>query len=71
MLFLQVLQIIVAILLIVSILLQAQGAGLSTAFGGGGEVFRSRQRLEKFLVIITIMLAIILGIVSLILLKLA
>ena len=66
---LQIIQIIVAILLIVSILLQAQGTGLSTAFGGGGEVFRSRQRMEKVLVAGTIILSSALAIISLILLR--
>ena len=65
---LSILQIIIAVLLIVSILLQAQGSGLSTAFGGGGEVFRSKRNAEKVLVIATIFLAIVLGVLSLILL---
>jgi len=65
---LTILQIIVTVLLIVSILLQAQGSGLSTAFGGAGEVFRSKRNLEKSLVIATIALASILGILSLALL---
>ncbi len=66
---LQILQIIVAILLIVSILLQAQGSGIGTAFGGGGEVFRSRQRMEKVLVAGTILFATALAIISIILLR--
>jgi protein translocase SecG subunit len=65
---LTILQIVVAALLIASILLQAQGTGLSTAFGGGGEVFRSKRNAEKFLVILTIFLAAVLAILSLILL---
>lgn len=67
---LQIVQIIVALLLVISILLQSQGAGLSTAFGGGGEMYRSKQGMEKFLVIATVLLAIILATLSLILLKL-
>lgn len=63
-----ILQIIIAALLIVSILLQSQGSGLSTAFGGGGEAFRSKRNTEKFLVVATIVLAAILAVLSLILL---
>jgi len=65
---LTILQIIIAIFLITSILLQSQGSGLSTAFGGGGEVFRSKRNAEKALVIATIVLAIVLGVLSLALL---
>lgn len=50
------LQIFVAVLLIVAILLQSQGGGLSPVFGGGGEMYRSRQNIEKFLVGATIIL---------------
>jgi len=66
---LQITQLIVALLLIISILLQAQGSGLSTAFGGGGEMFRSKQSMEKVLVAATVILAIALAVLSLILLK--
>lgn len=50
------LQIFVAVLLIVAILLQSQGGGLSPVFGGGGEMYRSKQNIEKFLVGATIVL---------------
>lgn len=65
---LAILQIIVALFLIVAILLQAKGGGLSPAFGGGGEMYRSRQNIEKLLVILTVVLSICLGGLSLILL---
>ena len=65
---LSVLQIIIAVFLITAILLQSQGSGLSGAFGGGGEVFRSKRNAEKALVIATIVLAIVLGVLSLALL---
>lgn len=61
-------QIIVSILLIVVILLQMQGSGLSTAFGGSGEFYRSRQSLERLLIWATIILVILFGTLSLILL---
>lgn len=64
-----VLQIIVAVSLIVVILLQAQGSGLSSAFGGGGgEFYRSKQSLEKMLIYATIILSVLFGVISIILL---
>lgn len=65
---LDILQIIVAVLLIGSILLQAQGGGLSPAFGGGGEMYRSKRNVEKFLSIATAVLAGLLALLSLALL---
>lgn len=63
-----VLQIIVAVLLVVTILLQARGTGLSTAFGGGGEFYQSRRSIERILVFSTIILTIIFGVLSIVLL---
>jgi protein translocase SecG subunit len=63
-----VLQIIVAVLLIGAILLQAPEGGLSTVFGGGGEMYRSRRHVEKFLVYATIGLSALLVILSIVLL---
>ncbi len=60
--------IIVAVLLIGSILLQAQEGGLSPAFGGGGEMYRSKRNIEKFLIFATIILTTLLAVISLILL---
>lgn len=50
-------QIVVSILLIVVILLQAKGSGLSTVFGGEGGFYRSRRGVEKMFVYFTIILA--------------
>ncbi len=61
-------QIIVAVLLIASILLQAPEEGLSPVFGGGGEMYRSKRNVEKFLVTATIVLAVLLVILSIALL---
>ncbi|OGN16619.1 MAG: preprotein translocase subunit SecG [Candidatus Yanofskybacteria bacterium RIFCSPHIGHO2_02_FULL_46_19] len=49
-------QIVVSILLIVAILLQQKGGGLGAAFGGDGQVYRSRRGIEKSLFIATIIL---------------
>lgn len=61
---LTVTQVIVAVLLIASILLQAPEEGLSPVFGGGGEMYRSKRNIEKFLVYTTIALAVLLVILS-------
>jgi protein translocase SecG subunit len=61
-------QIVVSVFLIISILLQAPEGGLSPVFGGGGEMYRSRRHVEKFLVTATIILSAILVILSVVLL---
>jgi preprotein translocase subunit SecG len=50
-------QIIIAILLIASILIQAKGAGLGEAWGGSSEFFSSRRGVEKYIFTATIVLA--------------
>lgn len=62
-------QIVVCAVLIVSILLQNRAEGLGKMFGGGGEVFRTKRGLEKFLYYFTIFLIVILIILSLAILK--
>lgn len=66
--FLSVVAIIVAIALIGVIMLQMQGTGLSSSFGGGGEFYRSKQSIDKLLIWITIILTILFGVLSIILL---
>lgn len=63
-----VIQLIIGILLIGAIVLQMQGSGLSTAFGGSGEFYRSKRSVEKLLFIATFVLAALFGIISIILL---
>ena len=53
------LQIAIAILLMIAILLQHRGTSLGGAFGGEGNVYRSRRGAEKFLFYATIVLAVI------------
>lgn len=62
---LNTLQIIVAVLLVIAILLQASEGGVSPAFGGGGEMYRSKRNVEKFLFVGTIILSILLAVISL------
>jgi protein translocase SecG subunit len=66
--FLNIAAIVIAILLIGVIMLQMQGAGLSSSFGGGGEFYRSKQSIDKLLVWMTVILTIIFGILSIVLL---
>jgi len=66
--FLNILEIVVAVLLIIVILLQMQGQGLSSSFGGGGEFYRSKQSLDKLLIFATVILSTLFGIFSIILL---
>jgi preprotein translocase subunit SecG len=57
--FLTIFQIAVSLLLILTILLQEKGVGLSAAFGGGGEFYRSRRGLDKILFVATVVLALL------------
>ena len=50
-------QIIVSLLLIIGILMQQRGGGLSTVFGGDESVYRTRRGVEKIVFIATIVLA--------------
>ena len=56
---LDIVQIILAVLLIRSILLQARGTGLGAGFGGEGTVFRTKRGVEKKLHNTTIVIAIL------------
>lgn len=58
-LILNIVQIILSILLIVAILLQQRGGGLSPVFGGEGGAYRTRRGLERGLFISTIVLAVL------------
>ncbi|HEY1388001.1 MAG TPA: preprotein translocase subunit SecG [Ktedonobacterales bacterium] len=60
----QIVQIILGVALVVSILLQARGAGLGSVFGGTGTVFKTRRGIDKLLFRFTIGLAIAFCLVS-------
>lgn len=47
-------QVISAILIIVSVLLQQKGTGLSGVFGGGSSYYQTRRGAEKFVFYVTI-----------------
>lgn len=55
---LNIIEIVLAVLLITGILLQARGSGLGAAFGGNGNVYRTRRGIEKRLHIGTVIIAI-------------
>ena len=54
---LNIVQIVIAGLLCVTILLQQRGAGLSSAFGGEGGVYFKKRGAEKIIFIASIVLA--------------
>lgn len=62
---LPVIQIIISILLVIAILLQAKGTGLGSAWGGGGELYRSKRGVEKILLYVTTFLIFLFLITSL------
>lgn len=53
----QVIQIIAAVILVISILLQHRGTGIGGAFGGEDLSYRSRRGVEKLLFRTTILCA--------------
>ena len=66
-----IIQIILSILLVISVILQVRGVGLSPTFGGlnsGGETFRQRRGLEKFLLYATVVLITLIAVSSIALL---
>ena len=58
-------QILVSIALMLAVLLQARGAGLSGTFGGDSAVYRSRRGIEKRLFQFTVILSVLFVIFSL------
>ncbi len=56
---LNIVQIVLATLLVASILLQARGTGLGAAFGGEGNIYRTKRGVERILFYSTIVLAVI------------
>jgi len=54
---LDVIQVILAIILIIVVLLQNQGAGLGATFGGEGNIYRTKRGPEKLLFTGTIVIS--------------
>ncbi|TME29518.1 MAG: preprotein translocase subunit SecG [Chloroflexi bacterium] len=63
---LQISQIVIAIAVATSILLQARGTGLSSTFGGESTAYRSRRGLERTLFRLTIVLIVVFVAISLV-----
>ena len=64
--YLKISQIVIAILLIIVILLQNRGAGISGLFGGAGNVYMEKRGIEKSLFTATIILTILFFAIALI-----
>ena len=58
-LFLNIFQIVISVLLIITVLLQEKGVGLSASFCGGGEFFRSKRGIDRIFFIVTIVLSVL------------
>jgi len=61
-----VIQVVVAILLVISILVQSKGTSLGEAFGGSSTFYGTRRGSEKFLFIITVSLAVLFVVLALV-----
>jgi len=64
--FLLILNIILSVLIVIFILIQGKGAGLGSAWGGGGEMFQTRRGMEKIILWLTAIFIVIFLVVSLI-----
>lgn len=65
---LSIAQIVLSVLITGSILLQAQGSGLGSSWGGGGETYHTKRGVEKVVFVFTIIaiaLFVVLSIVNL------
>lgn len=54
-----IVNVIVSIIVIFLILIQGKGAGLGSAWGGGGELFQTRRGIEKVIFRLTILFVIL------------
>lgn len=54
---LSIIQIVISVLLVIAILLQQRGGGLSATFGGSGTIYGTRRGMEKTIFWATIILA--------------
>lgn len=57
-------QIVLAVVIVAFILLQAQGSGLGSTWGGGGETYHTKRGVEKVIFIMTIVAIILFAAVS-------
>jgi preprotein translocase subunit SecG len=59
-------QIVLAVIITAFVLLQAQGSGLGSTWGGGGETFHTRRGVEKVIFTATIVAIILFAGVSIV-----
>ncbi len=55
--YLQIAQLTISVLLIIAIIFQNRGTGVSGLFGGEGNVYRTKRGLERILFVATIVFA--------------
>lgn len=58
MIIINILQLITSVLLIILILFQERGSGLSQTFGGGSESYGARRGMERWLFNFTVLVAV-------------
>ncbi len=61
-----IINIVLSAVIVVLILVQGKGAGLGSAWGGGGEFFQTRRGIEKITLQLTTLLILVFFIVSVI-----
>lgn len=61
-----IINIILSVLIVIAILFQGGGAGLGSAWGGGGETFQTRRGIEKWTLRLTAILIVLFFLVSLV-----
>jgi preprotein translocase subunit SecG len=59
-----IIQSVISVLIVISILLQSQGSGLGSAWGGGGETYHTKRGVEKVIFNLTIFLIVLFAITS-------
>jgi protein translocase SecG subunit len=57
--FVAIAQVALSIAIIACILIQNKGAGLSSTFGGGNEVYLTKRGIEKWVINLTVLLIVI------------
>lgn len=61
-----IINIVLSLLVVLFILVQGKGAGLGSAWGGGGELFQTRRGIEKWTLRLTVILIFFFFLISLV-----
>jgi preprotein translocase subunit SecG len=67
----KILQIVLSTILVLFILVQSKGGGLSSSVSGGFSAYRSKRGVEKFIFVSTIILSVLVAINSLLIITLS